>query len=288
MGRFNCAALLLSTDAGRSYLPSRLLDGIHDQLAAADMHLTVAKMPDAKLNSESYVPKILRSLMADGMLINYTMDLPEHLVEIVDQRQLPAIWINTPRQHDAVYPENRVAARQATERLLALGHRRIAYIDLCHDFSSVGLAHFSASERLAGYSEAMQRAGLRPRDVRPDAACLTFEQEKAFALEFLRQPDRPTALICYFSIFLPALMQAAAEAGVRVPQDLSVITFSPENYREHGVIVTAMIEPHYRMGQEAVRLLHTKMEKPLDSVEARKLDFVWREMGTCTAPPSAV
>jgi len=288
MGRFNCAALLMSTDAGRSYLPSRLLDGIHDQLAAADMHLTVAKVPDAKLNSETYVPKILRSLMADGLLINYTMHLPEHLVEMVEQRQLPAIWINTPRDHDVVYPHNRAAARQATERLLALGHRRIAYIDVCHDWSGVRSAHFSASERLTGYSEAMRSAGLKPQEVRPDRPCLNFEQEKLFTVEFLRRPDRPTALICYFSIFLPALMQAAAEAGIRIPRDLSVVTFSPENYREHGVITSAMIEPHYRMGQESVRMLHAKIKKPLDSIEPKKLDFSWRDMETCAAPPSAV
>src|SRR4051812_25654694 len=77
MGRFNCAALLMSTDAGRSYLPSHMLDGIHDELAAEDMHLTVAKVPDEKLNNEDHVPKILRTLMADGVLINYTHHLPE-------------------------------------------------------------------------------------------------------------------------------------------------------------------------------------------------------------------
>src|SRR4051794_31301183 len=48
-GKFNGAALLMSTVEGRSYLPSRLLDGIHDGLAEADMHLTVAKVPDEKL-----------------------------------------------------------------------------------------------------------------------------------------------------------------------------------------------------------------------------------------------
>src|SRR3982751_6196015 len=125
MGRFNCAALLMSTDSGRSYLPSRLLDGIHDGLAASDLHLTVAKVPDEKLNSEDYVPKILRTLMSDGLLVNYTHHLPEHLVEIVEQRQLPAVWINSKQPHDAIYPNNRRGAMLATERLLNLGHKKI-------------------------------------------------------------------------------------------------------------------------------------------------------------------
>jgi LacI family transcriptional regulator len=288
VGRFHCAALLLSTDAGRSYMPSRLLDGIHDELAAADMHLTVAKMPDEKLNSRSYVPKILRTLMADGMLINYTMHLPEHLVEIVEQRQLPAIWINTVREHDAVYPRNQEAARSVTERLLSIGHRRIAYVDLCHSFEEVRSSHFSAVHRFQGYAYAMKQAGLAPWEIRPDKSCLDFGSEVAFATQLLRRPDRPTAMVCYFSIFVPALVRAALEAGVRVPQDLSIVTFAPENHREQALMVSAMVEPHYRMGQEAVRALQVKIKQSGESVPPRMPDFQWLEMGTVVAPAARV
>ncbi|HWP39336.1 MAG TPA: LacI family DNA-binding transcriptional regulator [Tepidisphaeraceae bacterium] len=287
-GRFHCAALLMSTVAGRSYLPSRLLDGIHDELAMEDMHLAVAKVPDAKLNSPDYVPKIMRTLMADGVIINYTHHLPEHLVEIVQQRQLPAVWLNTVRESDAVYPGNLQAAREMTERLIAAGHRRIAYIDLCHGRGSVAAAHFSAADRAAGYSQAMRLAGLPAWVVHPDQDCVDFASEVAFARQFLSRQDRPTALVCYFSIFVPAVLRAAAELGIRVPQDLSIVSFAAENLREHGVTVSAMVEPHYRMGQEAVRVLRSKIKAPLNPVPSRTLDFVWHDMGTCTAPAKQV
>src|SRR5688500_9037837 len=150
-GRFNCAALLMSTVEGRSYLPSRLLDGVHDGLAKFDMNLTVAKVPDEKLNSDDYVPNILRTLLADGLLINYTNHLPEHLVEIVNERKLPAVWINTQRDEAAVFPRNFEAAEALTRRLLQLGHRDIAYVDLCASRQDVPGAHFSARDRMAGY-----------------------------------------------------------------------------------------------------------------------------------------
>jgi LacI family transcriptional regulator len=284
MGRFHCAALLLSTESGRSYLPSRLLDGIHDELASVDMHLTVAKMPDERLNSRSYVPKILRTLMADGMLINYTMHLPEHLVEVVDQRQLPAIWMNTVRAQDAVYPRNQEASRTVTQRLISSGHRRIAYVDLCHGSGDVGSAHFSVIDRLKGYTQAMRQAGLSPWEIRPDKPCLDFDAELRFATELLRRPDRPTAMVCYFSIFVPALVRAAWEVGVRVPQDLSIVTFAPENYHEERLMVSAMVEPHYLMGKEAVRALQMKIKQPLESVAPRTPDFQWHDMGTVVAP----
>jgi LacI family transcriptional regulator len=286
MGQFNCAALLMSTDAGRSYLPSRLLDGLHDELAAADMHLTVAKIPDEKLNSEDYVPKILRTLMADGLLINYTHHLPEHLVEIVEQRQVPAVWINSKREQAAIYPDNREAAKLATEHLLAVGHKRIAYLDLCHGRSVVSTSHFSTLDRAEGYRAAMKQAGLPGRELRPERSCLNLDAERAYALEILRTPDRPTAVVCYFAIFVPALLWAANELGLRVPRDLSLVTFAAEDFREQGVVASSLLEPHYAMGQEAVRALRQKIAKPLEAMPSRALDFVWRDMGTCVAPPA--
>jgi LacI family transcriptional regulator len=283
-GRFNCAALLMSTVEGRSYLPSRLLDGVHDGLAKADMNLTVAKVPDEKLNSDSYVPNILRTLLADGLLINYTNHLPEHLVEIVNERKVPAVWINTQREEAAVFPRNFEAAEAMTRRLILLGHRDIAYVDLCASRQEVPTAHFSARDRMAGYASAMRHAGLEPWEARPDTACTSFEMEKAFMVEFLRGPRRPTAVVCYFSVFVPAVLHAASTVGLKVPQDLSVVTFGAENLREHGLTVSAMLEPHYRMGQEAVRLLLHRITRPSREAPPRQMDFEWFDMDTCVAP----
>jgi LacI family transcriptional regulator len=285
-GKFNCAALLMSTIQGRSYLPSRLLDGIHDGLAEADMHLTVAKVPDEQLNSADYVPKILRTLMADGLLINYTNHLPEHLVDIVTRQQLPAVWINTRCDTAAVYPRNFEAAEAMTRRLVELGHRRIAYLDLCAGREDVSSAHFSAADRLAGYVAAMQEAGLEPWEVRGERAYTTFEMEKSFLIDFLRRSDRPTAVVCYFSVFVPAILRAAEEVGIRVPQELSIATFAPESFREHGLTVSAMLEPHYQMGREAVQLLRARVTGPSRKLPSSPLDFMWLDLDTCV-PPAA-
>jgi len=130
----------------------------------------------------------------------------------------------------------------------------------------------------------MKQAGLAPWEIRPDKPCLDFGSELAFATELLRCPDRPTAMVCYFSIFTPALVRAALEVGLRVPQDLSIVTFAPDNHREQALMVSAMIEPHYRMGQEAVRALQVKIKQPEESVASRMPDFQWLDMGTVVAP----
>jgi LacI family transcriptional regulator len=274
LGRFGSAALLMSTDARRSYLPRGLLDGIHDELASVDMHLTIAKMPDDQLNSTDYLPKILRTLMADGLLINYTHHLPPHLIAAVENGWLPAVWINTDHEFDAVYPDNRAAARSTTEILLQAGHRRIGYVDMFHVKEMNGTAHFSARDRATGYREAMQAAGLAPLEIRPETPSLP-ETWDAVLLPILRGPERPTALLCYSAAMVPATLRAAAECRLRVPDDLAIAAFGKEDFEQKCFGVSLMCEPEYNMGREAVQLLLEKIKEPRGRLPSRVLEFYW-------------
>ena len=268
-GRSGCVALLLSTIEGRSYLPRRLLDGIHDQLANSNQHLTVAKVPDEKLQQSEYVPAMLRTVMSDGLLINYTHHVPNYLVRMVEDRGIPAIWINTSRDADCVYPQNAAAATQATRRLLEMGHRDIAFLDLCISNTELADYHISSHDRQRGYESAMRAASLTPRTIRATHACITIDAERSFLLSWLkRREQRPTAIICYAAIFLPSLLWAANELEILIPRDLSLITFGSEDYQNLRLPVDAMIEPDYVMGTSAVDLLQRKIASPQDRFPA--------------------
>src|SRR6185295_16580276 len=130
MGRFNCVALLLSTERHKSFLPNELLRGIHDGVAEHDYHMSLTVLPDDKLTSQGFVPKILRQWMADGLLINYHVDVPQRMIELIHEHGIPSVWINTKQKSDCAFPDDLGASREATEKLLALGHRRIFYADL--------------------------------------------------------------------------------------------------------------------------------------------------------------
>jgi LacI family transcriptional regulator len=172
----------------------------------------------------------------------------------------------------------------ATERLLKLGHMKIAYADFCHGHAELPTCHFSAMDRLAGYRDAMRQADLTPWEVRPDRSCNNVEDERACAIKLLSSVDRPTAIICYFSIFVPGILWAASKLGIRIPDDLSLITFAAEDFRETGLAISAYAEPHYQMGLDAVDALRTKIASPTANLKSRELDFIWKDMGTCTRP----
>ena len=65
--------------------------------------------------------------MADGMIVNYTHEIPQAMLDLVHAHHAPAVWINVKLAKDCVFPDDVNAARSVTEELIQLGHRRIAF-----------------------------------------------------------------------------------------------------------------------------------------------------------------
>ena len=65
------------------------------------------------------------------------------------------------------YPDSFSAAKKATEYLINLGHKRISYCDI-YSYNQQPNAHYSATDRRAGYVMAMKEASLELMDITPD------------------------------------------------------------------------------------------------------------------------
>lgn len=116
----------------------------------------------------------------------------------------------------------------ATQHLIKAGHRRIAVI------SDPDL--LACRARLAGFQSAMRAAGL---PVEPDLvidAPLTREDGYAAALGLLARADRPTAIFASSDLQALGVYRAAREAGLRIPEDLSVVGCD-------DLPVAALVEP---------------------------------------------
>jgi len=285
-GAFGSIALLLSTDGGRSYLPSGLLNGIHDALVAGDMQLTVTKLPDDKLTDAGYVPRILRELSIDGLLINYTHEIPETMLKLIEGSDLPAIWLNNQRDHDCAYPDDLGMGREATEHLLGLGHRRIVYVDWGTPWSRLEEAHYSERERQEGYRRAMQDAGLEAHVVRRKRSGEKDEALEPLFRELLEADDRPTAVLGYASGEAVAALLAGRALGLRVPEDLSLMTFSIGPARVGYRVMTSVDMPEKRVGETAVQMLQTKLGEPRRKLQPKAVRSLGVIEGATAAPPS--
>ncbi|HAU39095.1 MAG TPA: hypothetical protein DCX07_15450 [Phycisphaerales bacterium] len=269
MGRFNAAGLLMSTFHGRSHISFGLIDGIQGELAAHEMHLVMSRLSDEKLTSEANLPRLLREWMTDGLLINYNIDIPEGMVRVIREHALPSIWINADMESDCVCPDDVGAGRLATEQLLSRGHRRIAYLQYPTP-TAHRKKHHSEQRRREGYEQAMRSAGLTSEAevleatwTRPGDVFETDTRVEA-AVQWLRRDVRPSAVVTYSSSVAQPLLHATALLGIRVPQELAILTVEDMPAAAQGVPITTIDLNVEEMGRQAVRMLLQKIEAPAE------------------------
>lgn len=145
--------------------------------------------------------------------------------------------------------DNIGGARAATEHLIGLGHTRIAHVRGRTDL-------VSAEQREQGYREALQAAGLPydPELVRVGGYRAVETTEAAH--ELLSLPNRPSAVFAANDLSAIRVLEVAAEMGIRVPEELSVVGF--DNVPEAAncsPALTTVSQPMHQIGAEAIRIL---------------------------------
>ncbi|MGA5200307.1 LacI family DNA-binding transcriptional regulator [Streptomyces variegatus] len=167
--------------------------------------------------------------------------------------------------------------QSAARHLIGLGHRRIAMIS--------GPDHAFCLARMAGYRSALDTAGL---PVDPELIVrmqLTREDGYAAAGELLARPDRPTAIFTANDLQALGVYQAAREAGLRIPEDLSVVGYD-------DVPVTAWVDPPLTtVHQPLTEMAAAATELALTLGRGEKIPQIGLEIAThlvvreSTAPP---
>lgn len=155
---------------------------------------------------------------------------------------------------NSVITDNRNGAKQATEHLLQLGHRRIGFIN--------GPDHFYISkERLLGY-----RDGLASASIPFDSALVLrgdWDVESGYEAtrHLLNLAQRPTAIFAGNDMMAIGAIYAIEEAGLRVPHDIAIVGYDD---RPIATVIkpklTTFTLPCYEMGYEAGKLLLSQIE----------------------------
>jgi len=280
-GSFGCVALLLSSDRGKSYLPIHLLESIHDELEKNSKHLLLTKLPDAHSDDHAKIPKVLQTLMADGLLVDYTHQVSEEIVLQIEKHTLPAVWIFVKHDKDSIYPDNIKAAKFATRKLINAGRKRIAYVaEMTHFSDDMTDLHYSIADRYGGYEFEIKKAGLQPRNINNNGKLLSREKQVEYFTEILSQPDRPDAMLLYWSSLAAPIVQAARKMNLRIPEDLSLITFASFLSQHSGLTINAMVEPEIEIGVKAVHMLNKKIKSPGEKFSSQSVDFSYWQAGS--------
>jgi len=216
----------------------------------------------------------LQRRMVDGVVFSCIWrsealaKLTDHAVPIVVADPLGEVAC------DAVAPNNRDGARQATRHLLELGHRRIAYIGVEYDW-----VQLISRRRWDGFVEEMSAAGLAPN---PGGDRIGSAAEQvARALD----DHKATALVCFSDDRAVEVLRELRARGLKVPRDVSVVGFDDMNYAPLLTPpLTTVRLPWRDIGRTAGRMLLERIET-LDAGPRREVLGEELIVRGSTAPP---
>lgn len=221
-------------------------------------------------NDETIEAENVRFLLnrrVDGMIV-LPVSMNSEFLEPVKNAKVPVVLVDRRLQDDSVdcvCIDNRMAAFRAVDILIKNHHQKIAIIG--SDVVDTGI------ERLKGYCDALEQAGL-PR--RPEYMKLgTFSVEEGYEKmkQLLRMEDRPTAV--FLSNYETALgsVMAINESDISCPEDISIFAF--DDLLISGVVrptLWLMVQPMETLCSNAVKILLERVEGERED-EAVKLSF---------------
>lgn len=251
------------------------------QAAAAERGLAVVALPVSDTTANDALVRVLREHYIDGAILLPDCPFDGSELAALAHQGLSLIVFDDrlePDGFDVVRQNRTQACRAATERLIAAGHRRIAYLAHPNENASAP----AQSAKLRGYREALDQHRitvepglLRPvADSRPDAY--------ATVRELLRGPNPPTALLSATDRAAVDGIWAARDLDVAVPDELAVIGIG--NIPEGRVIspsLTTVGTPVLDFSRELVRLF-ARLDAdtpPADELYTAPWELIVRESG---------
>ncbi|MDN5786463.1 LacI family DNA-binding transcriptional regulator [Pseudorhodobacter sp.] len=224
------------------------IDGARQGTWAAGDVILVAQT----MNAPEMEEKTIRALVengADALVYMTIFTRKVHLPQFIQNLTIPVALLNCytdDHRFPSAVPSEIAGGQTATQHLIDHGHRRIGHI--------TGEPWMEAArDRLKGYRRALAAAdiGFDPALVIEGnwSANTGFEAtQKLLALD-----DPPTAIFCQNDRMAVGCYEALKEAGIRIPQDVSVVGYDDEEISLHlHPQLTTLILPHRTMGQWAV------------------------------------
>ncbi|UOQ86827.1 LacI family DNA-binding transcriptional regulator [Gracilibacillus salinarum] len=204
------------------------------------------------------VVKMVKGKKVDGLIVSYSKK-DDQVISYLQEADIPFVVVGKPfgRPNEILYVDNDnvLAAKEATEHLITLGHREIGFIS--------GNKEFEVTDaRLHGYQDALRNHQLNERaDFIKNPASPEVVRESM--QELMQLPTTPTALVVTDDLFAMHILFVLRELAIQVPEEMSVISFNNTIFsRFSNPPLTSVDTQIYQLGFEAARCLIDEIKEP--------------------------
>jgi DNA-binding LacI/PurR family transcriptional regulator len=287
LGRAGAIGLIFGERLGYAFTdPAQapFLRGVASAMEEAPNGLLL--IPDSRYREEA--ARTVREAAVDGFIV-YSMPQNDPRVEAALARRLPVVTVDQPRGAETPFVgiDDRAGGRSAAEHLRELGHERVGVLRFTTEFDVADDLELDLTdERLKGYQEGLGEvwdANL-VRMCRPNAP----EPAREATLELVGEREPPTAILAMSDTLAVGALQAAAELGISVPVDLSVVGFDDSPVAAHTAPpLTTVAQPQEEKGRLAAQWLVEDIERGRGPRRRRRRAILPTELlvRESTAPP---
>ncbi len=236
---------------------------------------------------KAWCENLIKHKRPDGILLTppYTND--KTINSLLNVHNLPIVRIGPNQIIDnniTVKIDDRLAGRDATQHLLDLGHKDIAFIR--------GIENQSAThERFKGYCDALNNAGITVDDSLVFSGEFSFASGMAAGEAIMTMQNRPSAVFAANDDMAAGVIVAAHKNNVKIPDDISIIGFDDSEMAERiWPPLTTIRQPRVEYGERSTELLikmagsRSRQRYAVNTVELMDYKLILR--ASTSAPPN--
>jgi len=244
----NTIALIISDITNPFF--TTLARGVEDKASEHGFNTIFCNTDEDPRIEAAYVELMLRR-QVDGLLISSCSD--GESLEVLSRKNVSVVLVDRRVPHarwDYVVGDSEYGAYALTRHLLEVhGKQRIAII-------SGPLTLSTSRERVEGYRRALREAGITPREEYIRAGAYKEEFGYQAVRELLMGKHPVEAVFAGNNVIAVGVIRAARELGVRVPEDLALVTFDDFDLASALFpFLTVAKQPAYTIGTLAVEML---------------------------------
>ena len=264
-GKTRAISLLFPhTDTNPSHIYLDFIAGVTSACEERDYRLDLVM----RSLDERDLLDLYRSNKSDGTVL-MRVQLTDWRVDFLREMSLPFVMLgHTEERVGASFIDYdfEAAMRVALDHLVALGHRHIGYVSAMPSQES---QHGPTMRALRAYANACTELDLPRLDYRADH---DLRHIRLMTTNLLQEHPEITALVTMREMVETALFSAVHDAGLRVPDDISVLGLTtPQGPELTSPALTAMEFPAWSMAYEAGRMLLNQLEV----VDTTVQDILW-------------
>ncbi|MEH7416234.1 LacI family DNA-binding transcriptional regulator [Neobacillus drentensis] len=249
-------------------------DGVHEKKYALQM--TTGKSETEIFDA---VIQMVQGKRVDGMIL-LNSKVEDKVIQYLREMDFPFVVIGKPAKHieeiTHVDNDNVSAMKEATEFLIHLGHRQIAFIGGSPEL-------MVTVDRLNGYKQALENADIPIKEEYIKHEEFLREGGQEAVNELMAFQLRPTALLVVDDFMTLGVLNKLDELGIKVPEDISVVSFN-------NILLSEMSKPPLtsvdiniiKLGLEASRSLIEKIENSAEPTKRIIISHQLVERSSCS------